>query len=115
MDHQQILIKAIRESGLTAKEISEATGVNESSLSRFINGKQDLRAGDYFAVLNFLPEEAKNPAKSRLSIDSSSVSLKMLILQATDTEKAEVLFALGHLFLKEHTNTEAVDFLSAVS
>lgn len=97
MDHQQILIKAIRESGLTAREISEATGVNESSLSRFINGKQDLRAGDYFAVLNFLPESAKNPAKSRLSMDSP-VSLKMLIMQATDTEKAEVLFALGHLF-----------------
>ncbi|MUG96570.1 helix-turn-helix domain-containing protein [Scytonema sp. UIC 10036] len=114
MDHQQILIKAIRESGLTAREISEATGVNESSLSRFINGKQDLRAGDYFAVLNFLPEEAKNPAKCRLSIDSS-VSLKMLIMQATDTEKAEVLFALGHLFLKEHKSTEAVDLLPAAS
>ena len=114
MDHQQVLIRAIRESGLTAREITEATGVNESSLSRFINGKQDLKAGDYFAVLNFLPDSAKNAAKFRLSMDSP-INLKMLIMQASDTEKAEVLFAIGHLLLKERNNGDSVELMSAAS
>ncbi len=113
MDHQQILIRAIRESGLTAREIAEGTSVNESSLSRFMNGKQDLKAGDYFAVLNFLPEVAKNPAKSRLSMDSP-VSLKMLVLQASNAEKAEVMVTLAHVFLEDRNNGDSVELMPAV-
>ncbi len=114
MDHQHILIRAIRESGLTAREIAEGTGVNESSLSRFINGKQDLKAGDYFTVLNFLPNSAKDIAKSRLNMDSS-VSLKTLVMQASNAEKAEVLFTIAHLLLEDRNSGDSVELMPAAS
>lgn len=113
MNHQQILIRAIKESGLTARDIANGTGVSESSLSRFINGKQDMKAGDYFTVLNFLPESAKDFAKSRLNIDGS-VSLKNLIMKASNAEKAEVLFAIAHLLQEERGNTDSVELMQAV-
>ncbi len=114
MDHQRILIRAIRESGLTVRQIADGAGVSESSLSRFVNGKQDLKAGDYFAVLNILPDSAKDAAKSCLSIDAP-ISLKMLVVQASDEEKAEVLFALGHLLLKRRVEGDIVGLMSAAS
>ena len=113
MDHQKILIKAIQRSGLTAKEIATGTGVNISSLSRFLNGKQDLKAGDYFAVLNYLPETAQDFAKSCLSMDNS-VSLKHLVMQASNSEKAEVLLAIAHLLQEDRTDKDPVELMPAV-
>lgn len=113
MNHQQILIRAIKESGLTARDIAEGTGVSESSLSRFVNGKQDLKAGDYFAVLNFLPDSAKYLAKSRLSMDDTT-SLKTLVMQASNEEKAEVLFAIANLLLEDRKSSDSVKLMPAV-
>jgi len=113
MNHQQILIRAIEQSGLTARDISNATGVSESILSRFINGKQDMKAGDYFTVLNFLPESAKDFAKSRLNIDGST-NLKNFIMKASNAEKAEVLFAIGHLLKEECGNNDSVELMQAL-
>ncbi|NWF61591.1 MAG: helix-turn-helix transcriptional regulator [Fischerella sp.] len=113
MNHQQILIRAIKESGLTARDIADGTGVSESSLSRFVNGKQDLKAGDYFAVLNFLPDSAKSFARSRLGMDDTT-SLKTLVMQASNEEKAEVLFAIANLLLEDRKSVDSVEFLPAV-
>lgn len=113
MDHQKILIKAIQRSGLTAKEISMGTGVSGSCLSRFINGKQDLKAGDYFAVLNYLPESDQDFVKSRLSMDAN-VSLKHLVMQASNSEKAEVLLAIAHLLQEDRTDNDSVELMPAV-
>lgn len=59
MEHrpQELLVKLIRSSSYTAKEVSQRSGVNESSLSRFLQGKQDLKSRDFFAVLESFSEE----------------------------------------------------------
>ena len=42
MTIEETVREAIRESGLTLKELGEKTGVDPSVLSRFVNGKRGL-------------------------------------------------------------------------
>lgn len=92
--HQQVLIDAVQltldRTNVSAAELAETSGVNGSSLSRFMNGKQDLKAGDYFALLNALPDFARKAATTRLGIEDST-DLIALIRAASPKEKAAVL------------------------
>ncbi len=42
---------------ITNKEISRITGFTESKLSRFLSGKQDLNTGEFFYLLESMPED----------------------------------------------------------
>jgi len=55
--HQNIFIELFKTSGYTAKQVSGWSGIHESTLSRFINGKTDIKAGDFFDLLGCFPEE----------------------------------------------------------
>lgn len=75
--HQEILITAIRESCLTAREISVRAGVHESTISKFLDGKNDLKAGvnlnspdQISTILDAMPT-AVNYAKKISSQNSS--------------------------------------------
>lgn len=64
------LREAMAASGKTQTELSEATGIQQASLSRFLTGKRGLRIEDadklaaYFG-LELRPEEKKPAKKSK--------------------------------------------------
>lgn len=95
-NHQQILIDAVNkaiEEGMTAKQIAADAGVDNSVLSRFLNRKQDIKAGDYFSILNVLPESVRVVAQARLGM--GEISATQLIQFASPQEKAEILQAIA--------------------
>jgi transcriptional regulator with XRE-family HTH domain len=92
-NHQQVLISAVKTSRLSAKEIAALSSVNESTLSRFLSGKQDLKAGDYFSVLNTMPETTKKLALLKLGV--GEFDFRSLILAASSEEKAEILTVIA--------------------
>lgn len=55
--HQDIFRELFSASGYTAKQVSGWSGVHESTFSRFINGKSDMKAGEFFDLLACFPEE----------------------------------------------------------
>ena len=100
-NHQQILIDVINkaiEEGMTARQIATNAGVDNSVLSRFINGKQDIQAGDYFSILNILPENCRVIALTRLGM--GEISAIQLIQSASPKEKAEILQAFAQWVLQ---------------
>lgn len=40
----------------TNKQIADWSGVDPSKISRFLTGKRDLKAGDFFCLLESMPE-----------------------------------------------------------
>jgi hypothetical protein len=82
-----------------------------------LNGKQDLKAGDYFALLNSLPEFARKPAYQRLGI-AQEADLVTLVLAASPKEKVDILNALvsvlGDWVLESRSHTESEQYLEAV-
>ncbi|MBD2531894.1 helix-turn-helix transcriptional regulator [Nostoc flagelliforme FACHB-838] len=114
--HQEILITAINESGLTAREISVRAGVHESTISKFLDGKSDLKAGNYFKILHALPESCRIPALARIGV--VELTPVQLIESATPREKAEILQAIAAWVLQPgavpRTNTGTSDLQVAV-
>ena len=114
--HQQVLISAIKASSLPARDIANLSGVNGSVLSRFLNGKQDLKAGDYFAVLYTLPEASKKFALAKLGM--GEFDYPSLVLGASSEEKAEILTVLAgyisHNNAEVGSNVDASSFAQAV-
>jgi len=114
--HQQVLISAIKATSLPARDIANLSGVNGSVLSRFLNGKQDLKAGDYFAVLYTLPEASKKFALAKLGM--GEFDYPSLVLGASSEEKAEILTVLAgyisHTHAEVGSNVDASSFAQAV-
>lgn len=118
-NHQQILIDVINkaiEEGMTARQIAANAGVDNSVLSRFINGKQDIKAGDYFSILNILPDDCRIIAMTRLGM--GEISAAQLIQSASPKEKAEILHAIAQWVLQPGAipvkNTDTTDLQVAV-
>ncbi|MCC5604810.1 helix-turn-helix domain-containing protein [Nostoc favosum] len=95
-NHQQILIDAVNKAiidGMTARQVATAAGVDNSVLSRFLNGKQDIKSGDYFSILEALPESVKLNALTQLG--ASKISVVQLIETANEEEIDAVLLTIG--------------------
>ena len=95
-NHQQILIDAVNRAifgGMTARQIATASGIDNSVLSRFLNGKQDIKAGDYFSILDALPESQRLSALTQLG--ASKISVVQLIESADEEEIDAVLLTIG--------------------
>lgn len=95
-NHQQILIDAVNRAifgGMTARQIATASGVDNSVLSRFLNGKQDIKAGDYFSILDALPESQRLSALTQLG--ASKINVVQLIESADEEEIDAVLLTIG--------------------
>jgi hypothetical protein len=101
--HQKLLIELIKEERqaagadsdfYAAKQISARSGVNESTLSRFLNGKQDLKAGDYFAVIKSFSEDFQERFWIRLRRATAKTDWRSQIMAASYDEVQEILEAL---------------------
>lgn len=99
--HQKLLIKLIKEERqasdagtefYSAKQMSVRSGVNESTLSRFLNGKQDLKAGDFFALLKSFPEEFQE--RFWIRFHRAKTDWRSQIMAASYDEVQEILEAL---------------------
>jgi predicted transcriptional regulator len=105
-NHQQILIDTINEAifgGMTARQIAAAAGVDGSVMSRFLNGKQDIKAGDYFSILDALPESQRLSALTQLG--ASKISVVQLIESADEEEIDAVLLTIGRKWKTSKQNT----------
>ncbi|PZV07235.1 MAG: hypothetical protein DCF22_22375 [Leptolyngbya sp.] len=58
MNYREAFDKTLKTFGITAKSLSEATGVQERQISLFRKGK-DLMAGNFFLLVEALPEPAR--------------------------------------------------------
>lgn len=124
--HQEILITAIKESGLTAREIATKAGVHESTLSKFLDGKSDLKAGNYFKILSVLPDPQRQAVQKSLgmtvdTLSSEDTKGKRLLVQlieiATDDEMEDAMVAIGRKWKKlrlSRIHTEDIDNAIAV-
>lgn len=59
MNFNKALDLTLKEFRLSAKAISEASGVSEGSLSRFRRGERDIHAANLERIVSALPPEAK--------------------------------------------------------
>jgi transcriptional regulator with XRE-family HTH domain len=99
--HQKLLIKLIKEARdaseagaefYSARQMSARSGVNESTLSRFLNGKQDLKAGDYFALLKSFPDDFQE--RFWIRFHSAKKDWRSQIMAASYDDVQEILEAL---------------------
>lgn len=82
--------------GYTNKEIAELTGFDPSKVSRFLNGRRDLNAGEFFYLLESLPEEFQQEFWSRYNpIRSTSIDLARIITDLDLTALGNLLESIG--------------------
>ena len=58
--HREIFNEILLVFKYSAKQVCAFSGMGESRLSRFRTGKLDLEAGEFFNLVESLPEEARN-------------------------------------------------------
>ena len=47
-----LLVKRLKETGLTQKEVSRITGVTEAKISNYLNGKAEIRTDTFERLFN---------------------------------------------------------------
>ncbi len=111
--HQQKLDEMFVRFNLSAKSVCKESGVSETMLSRFRNGKADLGSGKLIALLQAVPQSASVWYISQLlGTTPEGLSIVALVLQATPQEKGEVLSAIGEWVKKpEVSHTDSRDLL----
>lgn len=58
--HREIFNEVLLVFKYSAKQVCAWSGIGESRLSRFRTGKLDLEAGEFFHLVESLPEEARD-------------------------------------------------------
>lgn len=89
--HQKLFGEMLDRYKLNAKQLAETAGVSHTMISRFRNGKTDLTASKLMALLENVPQEAREWYLSQLLGVSLKTSLRSQFLSASAKEKAEVL------------------------
>ncbi|NJO65620.1 MAG: helix-turn-helix transcriptional regulator [Richelia sp. RM2_1_2] len=88
--HREILRDAITASGMSHRELAGKAGINNSVLSKFLNGKQDMMCATYFSVLEALPEPQRLLVKQKLAA-GNQLNLETLLINASIEERAVVM------------------------
>lgn len=77
----------------TNKQIADWTGFDPSKVSRFLTGKRDLTAGEFFYLLESMPEEFQQEFWTRSNLTRSEITDLRAAIEEMD------LAALGNLLL----------------
>jgi len=104
---------------MKAITIANESRVASSIISRILSGKQeDIRAGDYFAIINSLPQQIKTEALAQLGIQErqgveiiphlSARELAEVIVQRplTVLEAADLIKAIAQAIVSESAKAE---------
>lgn len=89
--HQKLFDEMLVRFDLNARSIGDAAGITEVTISRFRNGKCDLGSAKLVALLDVMPQSARNWYLSELFGAKPGSSLRSLIREASPQEKAEIL------------------------
>lgn len=102
---------------MTAREIAKRVGIHESTLSKFLDGKSDLKAENYFNILSVLPTEQRQMAHEQLGLSSETTinSVLPLLAHASREEQAMVLRVIADCWTKSSGSTDQSGELLAVS
>jgi len=103
--HQKLFGEMLDRYKINAKQLAETAGVSHTMISRFRNGKTDLTASKLMALLENVPQEAREWYLSQLLGISLKTSLRSLIQSASAKEKAEALNLLAD-WIESRDSTE---------
>lgn len=100
MNFSQALDRTLEKYGISAKWLSEQTGVSQQMISGFRRGQQRIYSDSLERLLAGLPSEAKNYLLCQLGeVDTNKIDIRSLVLSASPTEKAEILNTLANWVL----------------
>lgn len=109
--HQKLFDEMLERFNLNARSIGDAAGITEVTISRFRNGKCDLGSAKLVALLDAMPQSARNWYLSELFGAKPDSSLRSLIREASPQEKAEILTEIaGWLQNIDDVGSTSVDF-----
>ena len=109
--HQKLFDEMLVRFDLNARSIGDAAGITEVTISRFRNGKCDLGSAKLVALLDVMPQSARNWYLSELFGAKPDFSLRSLIREASPQEKAEILTEIaGWLQNIDDVGSTSVDF-----
>jgi transcriptional regulator with XRE-family HTH domain len=91
--HQKILLAILEKSGLSQRSLAEMSGVSATTIHRFTKG-QDLKTGDFFAILNCLSEVDQREFWSKFRGDEIK-DMRKLAFSLNSEEAAELMRALA--------------------
>jgi transcriptional regulator with XRE-family HTH domain len=111
--YQQLLDEMFDRYKLSAKAVSQQSGVSEVLISRFRKGKADLGTGKFLALLAAVPVEAREWYLSQLLGAKPGVSLRILVSTASPVEKVEILNLIANSFLEDKRNVSANELVTA--
>jgi hypothetical protein len=105
MNYREAFDKTLKTFGITAKSLSEATGVQERQISLFRKGK-DLMASNFFLLIEALPEPARQHFFEQLGGQTSDFTSTQferdqssdptsVVNSMSSTELAQLLLAIA--------------------
>jgi transcriptional regulator with XRE-family HTH domain len=90
---QKILLAILEKSGLSQRCLAEMSGVSATTIHRFTKG-QDLKTGDFFALLNCLSEVYQREFWQEFRGDEKK-DMRKLAFSLNSQEAAELMRALA--------------------
>lgn len=102
--HQKLFDEMMKHFNISAKELAEAAGISEVMLSNFRRGKADLGMAKFLDVFAVVPDEAKEWYVSRVLGIKPKASLRLLVLESSPQEKAEIFTALAAWVVADNTS-----------
>ncbi len=85
--------------GYSGKQVAVWAGVHESKISRFRTGKLDLEAGEFFQMLQSMPEEAQSYFWEQML--GRAVSAEQLVKGMDDSQIRQLLLAIAACWGKQ--------------
>lgn len=108
MKFSEALNRTLNGYGISAKWLSEQSGVSMQMISNFRNGKQRVYSNSLEAMIEALPVQARRYLYGLVSNDCPALNLELLIETASEEELKVAMFQIVHrVFPKSEDNTDA--------
>lgn len=115
MNFSQALDKTLDKFDISAKWLSEKTGVSQQMISGFRRGNQRIYSDSLEKILAGLPTDARNYLLCQLAeVDTNKVDLRSLVKSMPAARKSEVLTLIADSLLESRENTDTTGLISAV-